>query len=60
MSTVPAVKEARRVLGQQSQSISEIAKYRQYTTMTMGDFPMESSGGAGARMASDTTTDISN
>jgi hypothetical protein len=60
MNIVPATKEARRVLGQQSQSISEIAKYRQYTTMTMGDFPMESSDGAGARMASDTTTDISN
>lgn len=59
MSTVPAVKEARRVLGQESQSISQIAS-RGPTTLTMADLPMESSGGAGARMASDTSTDISN
>ena len=64
MSTVPAVKEARRVLGQESQSISEIAS-RRPTTMTMSDIPdpyLEEFAreGLGARMASDTSTDISN
>ena len=64
MSTVPAVKEARRVLGQESQSISQIASTRP-TTMSMGDIPdpyLEEFAreGLGARMASDTSTDISN
>ena len=58
MSTVPSVKEARRVLGQQSQSISQMGGRMTGGTMTMGDLP--SSGGAGSRMASDTSTDISN
>ena len=60
MSTVPAVREARRVLGQQSQSISQMGGRMTGGTMTMADLPLESSGGAGARMASDTTNDMSN
>ena len=60
MSSVPAVREARRVLGQQSQSISQMGGRMTGGTMTMADLPLESSGGAGARMASDTTNDMSN
>jgi len=55
LGTTTATREARRVLGQQSQSLSQ--QTSRTGTMTMGDLP--SSGGAGARMASDTSTDIS-
>ncbi len=58
MDPVAATREARRILGQESQSLSQQSS--RTGTMTMGDLPMESSGGAGARMASDTTTDMSN
>jgi len=55
MDPMGATREARRILGQQSQSLSQ--QTSRTGTMTMGDLP--SSGGAGARMASDTSTDIS-
>ena len=58
MGMVPAVRESRRVLSQQSQSLSQMGGRMTGGTMTMGDLP--SSGGAGARVAGDTTTDMSN
>ena len=58
MDPVAATREARRILGQESQSLRQQAS--RTGTMTMADLPMESSGGAGSRMASDTTTDMSN
>jgi hypothetical protein len=58
LGPITATREARRVLGQQSKSLSQLAS--RTGTMTMADLPLESSGGAGARMASDTTNDVSN
>ena len=58
LDPVAATREARRVLSQQSQSISQQGGRMTGGTMTMGDLP--SSGGAGARMANDTTPDMSN
>ena len=55
-----ATREARRILGQQSQSLSQMGGRMTGGTMTMADLPLESSGGAGARIAGDTTTDMSN
>ena len=67
MGMVPAARESRKMLSQESQSLSQLGGRMTGGTMTMGDLP--SSGGAGtanavassgARMASDTTTDMSN
>ena len=60
LDPLAATREARKTLSQESQSISQLGGRMTGGTMTMGDLPMESSGGAGARMASDTTTDMSN
>ena len=59
VNPVPAARDVRRVFGEESKGLTQQTSSRP-TTMTMGDLPIESSGGAGARMASDTSTDISN
>jgi len=58
LDPVAATREARRVLSQESQSISQLGGRVPGGMIIMGDLP--SSGGAGARMASDTTPDMSN
>ena len=59
VNPVQAARDVRRVFGEESKGLTQQTSSRP-TTMTMGDLPMESSGGAGARMATDTSTDISN